>query len=687
MKSLLKKTYIIGFILFLTTAGVLSQELVSTEPQLRNVVLEEFTGIHCGNCPGGHKKAKELAESNPGRVVLIAIHEGSYANPGVGEPDFRTQWGASILAQTKLSGFPAGTINRLRFPGSDYSFPYNTQMTGGMALGPNGWDTASNDSILNGEFSPVNIAAKTRWNNDTRELEIDVELYFTEDIPDGAKFNIAFLESHVWGPQTGASDPKNYEHNHILRDLITGQWGENISQTQKGSTFSKTFTYQVSEKFNILNCDIALFVTKSNNEEIFTGIEQKVIPPKISTENFDGRIINTTSKSSEEINIDLTNISDNDVFLDITFEKSERTPEDWRITFINPADSHFLLPAGMKFHITLLILTSESKGIGDFIIKFADGDSISTPVYDTITVLTTDIQFLEIEGGGSDLAVLQNARKDFVSFPAQTYNDVSANLNDLKIVVWNCGKTGRLSSSEANILVDLFSKGTGLLINGSGALPTLTMENSSHALFTTLGIAWTEFNQLTEQTFTLKGIENDPVTRDFEASGLSVANNGYLMQSTDIRDGNIAFPMIKMLENNKTISTRTETETAKAVYLGFNMKIIEDVEIQQTLIAGIIDWIDGVVSVDEKEIKNNPNYIEISYSTNGEIGFKIKNIKNDNQGIDFYIIDLLGRKIRSFYIGKMNSSDYSFMINDIHPGFYIAVLQTVHGIVSKPFIK
>ncbi len=687
MKSLLKKTYVIGLIFLLTTTVIFSQELVSTEPQLRNVVLEEFTGIHCGNCPGGHKKAKELAESNPGRVVLLAIHEGSFANPGAGEPDFRTKWGAAILAQTKLSGFPAGTINRLRFPGSDYSYPYNTQMTGGMALGPNGWDTASNDSVLNGEFSPVNIAAKTRWNNDTRELEIDVELYFTDDIPNGAKLNIAFLESHVWGPQTGASDPKNYEHNHILRDLITGQWGESIAETLKGNVYSKTFTYTVSDKFNVLNCDIALFVTKANNEEIFTGIDQKVIPPKISTENFDGRIINTTSKSSEEINIDLTNISDNDVFLDITFEKSERTPEDWRITFINLADSHFLLPAGMKFHITLLILTSESKGIGDFIIKFADGDSISTPVYDTITVLTTDIQFLEIDGGGSDLAVLQNARNDFVSFPFSTYNEISENLDDLKIVVWNCGKTGRLSSSEADILVDLFSKGTGLLINGSGALPTLTMENSSHELFSTLGIAWTEFNQLTEQTFTLKGIDNDPVTRDFEASGLSVANNGYLMQSTDIRDGTIAFPMVKMLGNNKTISTRTETESAKAVYLGFNMKIIEDVDLQKMLIGRIIDWIDGVVCVDELSALESEIFINIVQENKGVENILISN--NENKGVvaKVYVVDLLGRKVKTLLEGVLNSGNNSFTIDDIGNGFYMFVCETDGKIHSKGFIK
>ena len=101
----------------LTTANfcvifVFAQTFVSTTPENKNIVLEEFTGIHCVYCPDGHLMAQNLYNVNPGDVVLINIHAGSYAVPSAGEPDFRTPFGAAIDGQASVSGYPAGTINR-----------------------------------------------------------------------------------------------------------------------------------------------------------------------------------------------------------------------------------------------------------------------------------------------------------------------------------------------------------------------------------------------------------------------------------------------------------------------------------------------------------------------------------------------------------------------------------------------
>ena len=66
-----------------------AQSFVSTTPENKNIVLEEFTGIHCVYCPDGHLQAQNLYNANPGDVVLVNIHTGSYANPNAGEPDFK----------------------------------------------------------------------------------------------------------------------------------------------------------------------------------------------------------------------------------------------------------------------------------------------------------------------------------------------------------------------------------------------------------------------------------------------------------------------------------------------------------------------------------------------------------------------------------------------------------------------
>ena len=59
----------------------ISQTFVSTTPENKNVILEEFTGITCVYCPDGHRIAQDLHDANPNDVFLINIHTGGYASP------------------------------------------------------------------------------------------------------------------------------------------------------------------------------------------------------------------------------------------------------------------------------------------------------------------------------------------------------------------------------------------------------------------------------------------------------------------------------------------------------------------------------------------------------------------------------------------------------------------------------
>lgn len=67
------------------TMSTFAQLPVSTSPQNKKAVLEEYTGIHCGYCPDGHKIATNIYNADPNNVVLINIHTGGYATPGAGD--------------------------------------------------------------------------------------------------------------------------------------------------------------------------------------------------------------------------------------------------------------------------------------------------------------------------------------------------------------------------------------------------------------------------------------------------------------------------------------------------------------------------------------------------------------------------------------------------------------------------
>jgi hypothetical protein len=256
--------------LFLTIASMAQPTFVSTQPSNKNVVLEEYTGINCGYCPDGHKRANQFAAANPGRVVLINIHQGSFAG---NNPDYKTEWGNALAGQTGLTGYPSGTINRRIFSGTT------------TALDRGSW--ASKGAIVLAEPSFVNVAARAQVDADTRLLTVTVEVYYTADAETSTnKLNVAILQNEVVGPQSGMSGNPDYvvgtqyRHMHMLRHLLTGQWGDLLSHEgtgviPAGTFFTKTYTYTLPDAIRNVplefeNLEVAAFVTK-DNQLVYTG--------------------------------------------------------------------------------------------------------------------------------------------------------------------------------------------------------------------------------------------------------------------------------------------------------------------------------------------------------------------------------------------------------------------------------
>jgi hypothetical protein len=268
----MKKTLLLLVAAMLTTmfaSAQVSDTIVSMTPSNRNVVLEEYTGINCQFCPDGHKRANQIKAQHPDRVCLINIHEGGYA-----ANTYTTQFGSALANQTGLEGYPSGTVNRHVFSGS------------ATAMGRGDWANAAN-TILN-MSSPVNIAAEGTLDWATRTLSLRVQLYYTaaQTVSSNA-LNIAITQDNVLGSQVGATTwypemmvGNQYKHMHMLRHLITGQWGETINNITPGTLVEKTYEYVIPAQLGSPNAiDAALedlvfvaFVCEGH-QEVLTGIE------------------------------------------------------------------------------------------------------------------------------------------------------------------------------------------------------------------------------------------------------------------------------------------------------------------------------------------------------------------------------------------------------------------------------
>ncbi|WP_415375608.1 T9SS type A sorting domain-containing protein [Patiriisocius sp. Uisw_017] len=252
----------ISLLFFFLALGIYAQPtIVGTAAEDRNVVLEEFTGINCVFCPEGHAIAQQLKDNNPADVFLVNIHSGGFASPSASQPDFRTQWGEAIDNQSGLAGYPAGTINRENFPGLEQGAP------GSTAIGRGGWVNAANQVFA--ESSYLNMAVTASMDAPSNTMDILVEAFYTGDSPAATNFlNVAILQNNTTGPQSGGGAGNNYVHQHRLIDLVTGQWGEEISTVNTGDLISRTYSYNPPSDINGVPVDpseleIVVFMTET----------------------------------------------------------------------------------------------------------------------------------------------------------------------------------------------------------------------------------------------------------------------------------------------------------------------------------------------------------------------------------------------------------------------------------------
>ena len=237
----MKKQIVLALIFFTLLPSFLkAQEYVSTQPQNRNVLIEEFTGRNCGYCPDGHRIANLIMANNPGRVWAVNIHAGGFSP--VTYPNMNTTDGTTITSGFGIGGFPAGHVNR----------------STANDLGRDQWESHTNTQLA--QQAEVNVAGFVTLNHATRTAEITVEVYYTANSSQSTNYlTIMMLQDSILGSQSGnyynPSQMLNgqYVHQHVLRDVVTSTWGDEISPTTAGTLITKNYTYQIPESIGAPN--------------------------------------------------------------------------------------------------------------------------------------------------------------------------------------------------------------------------------------------------------------------------------------------------------------------------------------------------------------------------------------------------------------------------------------------------
>ncbi|MCK5839041.1 MAG: Omp28-related outer membrane protein [Bacteroidales bacterium] len=623
----MKQKFLLLITAMLVFSWVNGQTLVTTNPQLKNAVLEEYTGIHCTYCPDGHAIAASLIENNPNRVVVIAVHQGSFASPGAGEPDYRTPYGDNLASQAGISAYPNGTVNRHLFLG------------GQTGMGRGDWITSANTIMQEG--SPVNVGISTQYDDLSNELTVTVELYYTSDAAAATNFiNVALIQSHIFGPQTGGGAGNNYEHMHMLRDFITGQWGEEVSPTTAGTLIEKTYIYTVPENFNdipvvVEDCDIAVFVTETH-QEILSG---DVVPAIDGTNLFIGDIVITDAyniqagSEGETSTFTLeaeSNIEGTEDFI-FTLE-SDNAPADWNIVYIIDGNTYtgsttIALEKGISKNVTVEITPGATGQLASFTITMESVSNPNAPV---------KITGFSLISGITDLVVSSTSGPEATEFEYIYTDGLAAS-----------GCTTYATSTADDFVVGInagiFTDVNNIYYNVSWTFPALTldqiaavesfMDNGGNLLIGGQDIGWDFMSGASGSHGSPEATEfyENYLYADYISDG-NTANNQLLANDDDdiyseippsgVFDpfgGNMYPEVISPLEgavdvffydasHTKTGVVKADNGTFKMIYFGIGLEMISIADVKDQIIAATRDWFDDVnTSVELNEALNKLN--------------------------------------------------------------------------------
>ncbi|MBI4646842.1 MAG: Omp28 family outer membrane lipoprotein [Bacteroidia bacterium] len=232
-----------------------------TVVKIKKLLLEDFTGHTCKNCPDAHQVMRDLENIYKEQLIAIGIHVGEYAEPvpNFFPPDYRTSAGDELDGYFNISnsGLPKGMVNRKEYDGS-------------LILGYDAWGSAI-ENILQDTVPEIFLTITNSYNSSTRQLSASIKTEFLENFSTLLKLAVYLTEDSIVSPQQdGSQIVQDYIHRHVLRTALNSTWGDNITSVQVNinDTIVKNYTITLDNEWVDSRCAVISFVYDDNTKEI-----------------------------------------------------------------------------------------------------------------------------------------------------------------------------------------------------------------------------------------------------------------------------------------------------------------------------------------------------------------------------------------------------------------------------------
>jgi hypothetical protein len=233
-----------------------SERLIYVKPAAakRVVLLEDFTGQRCVNCPRATDVIEQLQDSLGDALVAVGIHGGPlgvHATPTVN--GLATDLGDEYYNHWHLEFQPVGLVNR----------------HGAVNYGD--WATEVMKELA--REAPMQLTAAAIY-NEHDSIDIDIIATGTDGTTTG-KLQLWLLEDSITAIQMMPDGSRNtaYVHNHVLRRAVNGSWGDDFT-VNEGKDLNRHYSVKPEDAWRRDQLSVVAFVY--NDSGVQQAIKVKV---------------------------------------------------------------------------------------------------------------------------------------------------------------------------------------------------------------------------------------------------------------------------------------------------------------------------------------------------------------------------------------------------------------------------
>ena len=213
----------------------------------RAVLIEDFTGQRCLNCPTATDIIDSLiAAYGDTTVIAVGIHSGPLGFTGSTKypVGLKTDLGDVYYEYWGLDHQPVGVINRQG--ASEYT----------------DWQALVYAAVQ--EQATLSLQTDIDYDEDTRLATIEVKAIGTNGDTDGY-LQVWLTEDSITAVQIlpDGSYDADYVHNHVFRDAVNGTWGEQTTVIE-GDTTRFSYTYTLDEDWVSEHVSAVVFLYNSD---------------------------------------------------------------------------------------------------------------------------------------------------------------------------------------------------------------------------------------------------------------------------------------------------------------------------------------------------------------------------------------------------------------------------------------